>query len=343
MSPHNRAAWLKEKQAPVMVVEDAPWSQPEANEVVIKVKAIAINPADYIIQRLGILVQHYPAILGCDAAGVIEEVGPDVDNFKPGDRVFGSCSPLMTKDGVYAYSAFQHYVVLKMPYIAKIPDQAEFKQAAVLPLGVTTATSCLFAPQTLGLEVPPTDAGRGKTVIIFGASSSVGSCGVQLATAAGYEVIGVASRHNHDFVKSIGATECFDQKDATLVDDMLSFLKGKDVVGAYDAVSTDDTLGALCDILSRCDGRKLICAVRPGAEASSAKGVKIVTNFAVAPSSQPELGRRIWQEFLEPALAKGSFQYKPDPEVVGEGLEHVQKACDLLSKGVSAKKLVITL
>lgn len=58
-----------------MVVQDAPYSKPEADELVIKTMAITVNPADVVIQKLGVLLQSYPAILGCDVAGIVEEVG----------------------------------------------------------------------------------------------------------------------------------------------------------------------------------------------------------------------------------------------------------------------------
>lgn len=151
-------------------------------------------------RKLASSSQKYLAILGCDAAGIVEEVGSDLASmFEPGDRVIGQAGALQD----YKYSAFQDYVVLEMPLLAKILDKAKFSDAVMLPLGVRTAASCLFEPEMLGLELPPGRAGHGKTLLVWGASSSVGSCGVQLATAAGYEVFAVASERNHSFVRSI--------------------------------------------------------------------------------------------------------------------------------------------
>lgn len=73
MSPKNRAAWITAKQSPINVVDNAPYTNPSANELVIKTKAIALNPADFHIQKLGILLKEYPAILGCDVAGEVVE------------------------------------------------------------------------------------------------------------------------------------------------------------------------------------------------------------------------------------------------------------------------------
>ena len=345
MPPSNRASWLMAKQSPVNVVDSAPYTSPSANELVIKTKAIALNPADVLIQKLGILLKEYPAILGCDVAGEVVEVHPSLaDTYSIGDRVFGSASCLQMKDGTYCYSAFQEYVVLKLPSIAKIPKEVAYEDAAVLPLAINTATSCLFMDQTLGLNAPylgDTKANQGKTLLVWGASSSVGSCGVQMASHAGYEVVGVASKRNHEMVKSLGARVCFDQSDPALIGDIVNYLNGKEVVGAYDAIANDSTLNAMCEILDRSGGRKLVVSVKPGSEQNSTKGVKIVTNMGTDIASGGT-GKAIWQ-WLNKVMAENRIKCIPQSEVVGKGLEDVQQSVDLLAKGVSAKKLVVSI
>ena len=344
MPPSNRASWLMAKQSPVNVVDSAPYTSPSANELVIRTKAIASNPADVVIQKLGVLLEDYPVILGCDVAGEVVEVHPSLaDVYSIGDRVIGAATCLNKKDGTYCYSAFQEYVVLKLPSIAKIPKEVAYEDAVVLPLGINTAASCLFVDETLGLKAPSIDGtktSQGKTLLVWGASSSVGSCGVQMATHAEYEVVGVASKRNHEMVRGLGASMCFDQSDPTLVDDIVTYLNGKEVVGAYDAVSNDSTLKAICEILDRSGGRKLVASVMPGAEKKATKGVKIITNFATDMANS-EFFKAIWQ-WLDKAMEENRIKYMPQSEVVGKGLEHVQQAVDLLAKGVSAKKLVVS-
>lgn len=322
-----------------MTVGEASYSSPGPNELVIRTKAVAMNPADNHIQKGGLLLIVYPAILGCDAAGVVEEVGSDLQStFEPGDRVIGQTSPLED----YKYSSFQEYVVLKKPLLAKIPDGVAFTNAVVLPLGVTTAASCLYGPEMLDLHYPPSKAGDGKTLLVWGASSSVGCCGVQLAVAAGYEVFAIASRQNHDELKLVGAAECFDYHDIDLVMRVVDNLSGKNVVGALDAISSDDTLHALCEILHKSEGRKFISSIMPGADAKGRLGVTIMPNLN-QDMSKSDFGPRIWQSFLPLALGSGQFQYKPNAEIVGHGLEVVQKALNVLAQGVSARKLVVSL
>lgn len=324
-----------------MHVASAPYSSPGENELTIRTRAVAINPADHVIQKLGLLLTTYPAILGCDVAGDVVEVHPSLSSrFSVGDRVIGASTPLLLKDGVYAYSGFQQYVVLQVPSIAHIPAHLDYKDAVVLPLGVSTAASCIFAPDILGLAMPFAghDAGNGKALLVWGASSSVGSCGVQMAALAGYDVVAVASAKNHSMVKSLGANVAFDHNDATAVDDIVAFLKGKDVVGAYDAISTDSTLDKVCKILDRSDaGKKVVAAVRPGAEQNAPHGVKVMVNSA---SGKASVCLTIWP-WLDQALETGDIKCMPQPEVVGHGLEAVQTAVDLMGQGVSAKKLVV--
>lgn len=339
MSPHNRAAWLMKKQDPVQIVDDAPYNKPEADEIVVQTMAIAFNPADFVVQKLGIIVDVFPAILGCDMAGVVEEVGSGIMEFQVGDRVVGQGQP--KAGGINKYATFQQYVVIKMPLVAKIPDSISWTDAAVLPLGMNTASSCLFREDILALDMPPSQGGKGKTLLIWGASGSVGSCGVQLAAAAGYEVFGIASKKNHDFVKSIGASKTFDQNDPDIINHILTALEGKTCVGAFDSISKKETLNSLDEILYTSGARKFISSIMPGSDMVTEKGVAIRTNFGPTHFQTP-IGHHIWRVFLEPALNSGAFQCKPTAEVVGHGLEEVQKACDLLAQGVSAKKIVIT-
>lgn len=345
MSPTNRASWLTAKQSPVNVVDVAPYTPPVANELVIRTKAMALNPADVLVQQLGVLLTQYPAILGCDVAGEVVEVDDSLtDTYQVGDRVIGSAACLQLRDGNYCYSGFQEYVVLKAPFIAKIPKGVEYEDAAVLPLGMNTAASCLFSDKTLNLNLPSSEektSQKKQTVLIWGASSSVGACGVQLATHAGYEVIGVASSKNHEMVKHLGASVCFDQNDPTVVNNIVKYLQDKDVVGAFSAINSEAVLGSLCEIIDRSGGIKLVASVMPGAEQKASRGVTIVTNFTTDIENN-SFTRPVW-EWLNNGMEETKIKYLPQPEIVGRGLEDVQQGVNLLAKGVSAKKLIISM
>lgn len=89
MAPTNKAAWLT-KTGSLLEISEAPMPMPAANEIVIQNAAIAINPVDTHMAKQGVFVQTWPAIIGCDVAGTVVEVGEAAqERFKVGDRVIG--------------------------------------------------------------------------------------------------------------------------------------------------------------------------------------------------------------------------------------------------------------
>jgi NADPH:quinone reductase-like Zn-dependent oxidoreductase len=88
MAPTNQAAWLI-KAGTLLKVGEAPMPTAGLGELVIKNSAIAINPLDCHMQDIGVFVQQFPAIFGCDVAGEVYEVGPETQRFKKGDRIIG--------------------------------------------------------------------------------------------------------------------------------------------------------------------------------------------------------------------------------------------------------------
>ena len=86
--PNNQAAWLHEPDTP-LEVGDAPMPIPRSGEIVVRNAAVAINPLDNHMQDVGVFVQTWPTIFGCDIAGEVYEIGPDVQRFTTGDRVIG--------------------------------------------------------------------------------------------------------------------------------------------------------------------------------------------------------------------------------------------------------------
>ena len=342
MAPsNNRAAWLKREKAATLAVEEAPYWEPGADEIVVKTTAVAINPVDWGRQARGILIKSYPTILGNDITGEIVSIGSAVSEFKVGDRVFGDSMSIATGDP--KYGAFQEYPVMKPPRIAKVPSNITNAEAAVLPLGLDTAAACLFPKDKLGLAMPPSSAGGGKTLIIWGGSSSVGACAIQLAVAAGYAVVAVASERNHEFCKSLGASQVFHyDDDSAITERMVAALKDAHVVGALDAIGRTDVLQTLSETLVKSGGERLIICVYPGLEKNGSEGVEVRTVIA-STTAYSDVGPHIWGKFITPALESARFQCKPDPMVVGHGLEAIQAAMNTQKEGVSAKKIVVTL
>ncbi|RKL45659.1 hypothetical protein BFJ72_g3204 [Fusarium proliferatum] len=339
--PSNNAAWLVAAKTSPLEVKEAPLTEPSSDHILVKNSAIAINPVDIANQYVGIFIQpsQYPVILGEDVAGTVEAVGPDVTAFKPGDRVLGYATSLATKDN--AHSAFQEYTVVRAECASKIPESLSFEQAAVLPLSLATAAWSLFGDVTLAMRYPslnptPTE----ETVLIWGGSSSVGGSAVQLAKAAGYEVITTASAKNHDYVKSLGADHVFEYKSPQVTKDIASLLTGKKLAGAFDASGSEDGMNSASQSIVHAEGlRKLICVRSVSSEVA---GVEAKTILSTSIINTP-VAKAVFGDYIPAALEQGKFKAVPEAEVVGKGLEAVQLGINTLAKGVSAKKIVVTL
>ncbi|PWY70282.1 oxidoreductase [Aspergillus heteromorphus CBS 117.55] len=344
MSPTNAAAWIKSEKAFPLEVDSAPYTQPGENEIVIKNHAIGLNLIDYARQSLGAALipwTTYPTIMGSDVAGEVVDIGAGsrASQFKLGDRVVGLTGGL--KISRSAEGAFQNYVVLKAHMTAPIPASLSYEEAAGIPLGISTAACGLFQKDYLALQHPttPRAASTGQTLLIWSGSSCVGSNAIQLAVAAGYEVFTTASPRNFDFVKSLGASQAFDYKSETVIDDIVAAFKGKPSAGTL-AIGRD-SVEKCGEIVSRIEGKKFVALVNPpSGPLPNGVGSKFVFGSDLA---ENEVGPAIFVDFLPKALAEGTFVSAPQVEVVGKGLEALQDGLEVLKKGVSAKKLVVSL
>jgi NADPH:quinone reductase-like Zn-dependent oxidoreductase len=371
--PANTAAWLGSRRARAEVAP-APYTRPRADEIVVRNRAVAVNPLDWIIQVAGHVMYtwlRYPFVLGADLAGEVVEVGAAVTRFAPGDRVLGHAVGSDKDRNAPAEGAFQAYTVLLAAMAAPIPANLPYENAAVLPLGLSTAACALFQKDQLALSYPgaaPPPAGQ--SVLVWGGSTSVGSNAIQLAVAAGYEVITTASPRNFGYAEKLGASQVFDYSSPTVVADITAALQGKTLAGAL-AVGTGSA-GPCADIVCACAGRKFIALASPGASfekldgrrggrlrllailarlASSGASLQVKcrlrgirTKFVFGTTLKGnEVAAIIYEGFLPAALADGRYVAAPDPLVIGTGLESVQAGLDAHRAGVSARKVVITL
>jgi NADPH:quinone reductase-like Zn-dependent oxidoreductase len=167
----------------VLEIVDLPDPHPGPGQVRIAVRAAGVNASDGK-KRRGLMDEDLPQTLGYEAAGVVDELGAGVTDVSTGDRVFGF-SPA---------GAAQAELAVLSSY-APVPPSLGFAGAAALPAAVETATRAL---DQLGV-------GSGSTLLINGASGSVGSAAVQLAVVRGARVIGTASPANHDYLRALGA------------------------------------------------------------------------------------------------------------------------------------------
>ena len=166
-------------------------------DVLVDVRAIAVNPVDTKIRAPKEKVEPQPKVLGWDAAGVVEAIGPEVTLFEPGDEVFYAGD--LTRPGANCQMQ-----LVDERIVGRKPRSLDFAQAAALPLTSITAYESFF--DRLGIDV---DGGnRGDSLLIVGGAGGVGSIGIQLAKIAGLHVIATASRpESIQWVTELGADD----------------------------------------------------------------------------------------------------------------------------------------
>jgi NADPH:quinone reductase-like Zn-dependent oxidoreductase len=166
----------------VLELVELPDPHPGPGQVRISVRAAGVNASDWK-KRQGSMDRELPQTVGHEAAGVVDELGAGVADVAVGDRVFG-----LSEGAAQAELAV-------LSYYAPIPPSLDFPGAAALPAAVETATRAL---DQLG-------GGSGSSLLVNGASGSVGSAAVQLAVVRGARVIGTAGPANHELLRSLGA------------------------------------------------------------------------------------------------------------------------------------------
>ncbi|XXH02820.1 hypothetical protein Hte_009207 [Hypoxylon texense] len=330
--PMNCSVWQDNPGIPGVIRESPAPAQLEDRQVLIKVRSWALNPADAILQDQSLPFVTYPIILGQDVAGIVEAVGSTAaSKFKAGDRVFGFS----------VNHGFQDYVTVDHTLTAKIPESISFSEACVFPLCITTASFALFGKEYLGLPFPSlSPVSTGKTILVWGGSSAVSSNGIQLAQAAGSDVITTCSPGNFEYVKDLGAGEAFDHNSLCVTKDIVAKLDEGACAGIYVAAgSTRDP----CMIAHMSRQKHFVASslpINPG-DAPEDTNAKMV--FGTGRIDQfKETLPITFGGFLLEALAKVSYKIAPPPEIVStEGLEGIQGALDILKRGVSAKTLVV--
>src|ERR1041385_746641 len=218
-APTMKAVVAHEYGAPEgLKYEDAPKPEPKENELLVRVVACGVNPADPLVisgrfaKEFG---THVPLIPGYDVAGVVEKTGAKITKFKKGDAVYG-----------YALfgGGWAEFAVLAENEAALIPKSATFTEAAAVPLAALTAWQALIDTAKLP---------AGQTVLIHGGSGGVGSFAIQIAKAKGAKVIATASTANQDLLKQLGADVAIDYTKTKFED----VAKNVDVV--FDTVGRD--------------------------------------------------------------------------------------------------------
>lgn len=365
-----------------------PTPKPGPGELLIAVKSVALNPADGYMRNQGLFIPTYPTVIGFDISGLVLEVGDKVPTGTADNGTGISFQPGITRVAAYAagfwkscdpdYGAFQERCLVPWQHAVPLLDEnMSWNHAATLPVAVevllsvwdtfgflrmgeaTAFTSASNASANIGTDEGTQKKNKKKeeALLIWGASSSVGTMGIQGARllredqsspfAAVYATAGSA---NHKYVISLGADRVFDYKDTQVVDAIVSAAKKDRLVIRHCFLATGQL--APCQAVL-----KAFLGDNEGGEKKKAKigsappvlpnadVVDGVETTFVQPSKEEEKRLEQFQywmgSWLRENLAKGVIRPSPEPRIVGKGLGAINVGLDMLLEGVSCTKLVV--
>ncbi|KAJ6789977.1 hypothetical protein PWT90_02933 [Aphanocladium album] len=333
-------------------IRTIPKPKPRAGWVLVRVRAVAVNPTD--IKHVDFGGAEAGARVGCDFAGEVEEVGEGVASFTRGDRIAGlvhGCDKSNHENG-----AFGEYLVVKAGVAMRIPDNLSFEQAATLGVSLATGQGLY---KSLKLPLPATPTTKSQFILINAASTATGLYGVQFARASGFAVVATCSPRNFALLRSLGAEAVFDYRSSTCAADIKAYTSNALTI-AWDCMGTgagvcaaamSDTEEGDYGVINPADAGVLRATndkVR-GPHLTIAYevfGEKWMWNGYVMEAKQDELA--FAEEFFGQAremLKEGIIKpIEPCVDKLGSGLEGVMRGLDELRAGrVSGTKLVYTL
>ncbi|KAL5341412.1 GroES-like protein [Aspergillus crustosus] len=353
-------------------VHPRPTPAPGPGELLIAIKSIALNPADTIMRATGLFIQTYPTVIGFDLAGLVLKVGANVpDDFQAGRTRIAAYAASAWRACNLDYGAFQEYCLVPWQHALRLPEEGislSWNEAATLPvagqvplsawdaLGIPRVhleyTTAVFSSSS---PLSPVSMSKQEVLLIWGASSSVGTMGVQAARilrddpnscfGAVYATAGAA---NQEYVASLGADRVFDYNESHVVESIVSAAKEDGLVIRHCFLAMGE-LAACQAVLkpfveqsqSQSPKSKIGSAPPVPSDAEEVHGIETIF---VMPSSDEE--KRLaqfqyWMGTLTEYLAKGVIRPSPELKVVGRGLGAINEGLDMLSRGVSCTKLVV--
>ncbi|KAL0570054.1 hypothetical protein V5O48_011909 [Marasmius crinis-equi] len=309
-------------------------------ELLVKVKAAALNPVDWKIQKEGrAFLKEYPLVLGMDIAGDVVEIGEGARGFQTGDRVL--LQGWFDSD----YAGFQQYAKVPADITAKIPDSMSYSQAASVPQAFATAAIGLFSTTSGASLNPNFDKSiqfEGQPAVVIGGATSVGQCVIQLLKFSGFSpIITYASAHHTDLLKGLGATHIIDRK-SVLIKSLpveVERVTKTSVKTIYDAVSSTETVEASYATLS--EGGDLILVLPTARVKSPVEGKKVHNVFGGVFTEATRPFGRVMYKKLEQFLEDGTV--RPNRvEELPNGLAGITDGLERLRNNeVSGKKLVV--
>ncbi|PYI05152.1 GroES-like protein [Aspergillus sclerotiicarbonarius CBS 121057] len=324
--------------------------------MLIKVEYVALNPTDWKHITWGEGATPF-SIMGCDYAGTVVAIGPDVTKpFNISDQVYGCAhgsNQSQADDGAFTeYAMVKADVAMHVPASSPTTISLTLDQLCTLPLGSITVGQGLFQPgegKSLGLAWPGAGGGNGEWVFIAGGSTATGTLGIQLAKMAGYRVITTCSPGNFDFVRSRGADEVFDYHDPDC-GPRIRHLTENTLRYAWDVAYTPE----LCDQALSSDSAiarygTILGNEPPRLDYRSASSTSMYTMFGEAfdkyeehsPAAPEDFEfAKQWMSLIETLVAEGKLTPHPG-RIESGGLEGILAGLELLkAEKISGEKLV---
>jgi NADPH:quinone reductase-like Zn-dependent oxidoreductase len=237
-------------------VTDLPEPDPGRDELVVRLRAAGMNPFDWKVgdgALKGVVDHAFPLVMGSDGAGVVEQVGADVRDLTPGDRVYGQFMKVALGRGSYA----ERVLAPADGKLARIPEGLSFEVAAALPTASVTAYQAI---RETGLQPD-------RTPLVNGASGGVGQSAVQFAAAAGLRVVATGPADLAGHLRDLGA------------DEVVDFTRGP-TAEQVRAAHPDGVDGLLDLVSTPGQAEPLVALLRPGGVAISTNGALDVEAMA---------------------------------------------------------------
>jgi NADPH:quinone reductase-like Zn-dependent oxidoreductase len=327
------------------LVNDWPIPVLRDDYILVKTVAVALNPTDW---KHVAFIAPEGVLLGCDYAGIVEEVGKDVKKqFKKGDRVCGlvhGANSVQPADGTFA-----EYIVAKGDIQIHIPDNLSFQEAATLGIGITTVGQSLY--QSLKLALPAEPIKMPVPILIYGGSTATGMLAIQFAKLSGYTVLATCSPHNFNLVKSLGAEAVFDYKNLNSANAIRDYTNN-DLKLVLDTISLESST-QYCDNAMSTEGGEYSALLPVGIGRANVNDHFTVAYTAVGEdftvvdtpvTAKPEdkaYAQKFWA-IAEQLLTAGKIKVHA-PKVNPGGLGAVSEGLKLLKENkVSGEKLVYT-
>ncbi|KAH7025670.1 chaperonin 10-like protein [Microdochium trichocladiopsis] len=313
-------------------------------EVLVRLRAVAVNPADYKMIDSGHRVQSWPLVAGLDGAGEVAAVGEQVSRFRVGDGVLAAFAT-GERSG-----SFQDFAVVEERMVAKKPELWSFEEAASVVVCYITALVGLV--KGLGLRPPflpsqDTTSSPIKSVLVLGGSSAVGAAAIQLLRLSlppEATILATSSpRHHRHLEEYLGASKAVDRSSKSLVQDVQQLTPdGHGVDAIVDAVGAGAGSDGIFDVL-RTDGLQRYAQVWTGDEEVSV--LSRVDSVLFRSRDLPSIdGHEEVLRALEKLLEEGKYKLPLPVKVVdGRGLAAFESGLGLVRNGVSGEKVVVRL